>query len=383
MPSTCFNSLSAELIEQIAYCLEPTDLSSFRLVCHRFNDTTWRCFCRTCFSTIWTNLTRKSLEKLEWIAENEDFRGLVQTVEIRSVGNIGQGHSEPLEVPAVRRLRDLVLNKFVDCRSLAVDGEWASNPQFRPPFIDALSIAFAFIVDTQRPLKSFCIKNINLGDDVVNRLPSLLSQKAEFRAIWVNLKELILGPEIEVINIDWLADLTICASGLEKLVLDRSYCWIEVKWFCDRLSSAQTLPKLQVLKLSGVDFPLSTIWKFLGRLQGSLRSLSFNNCMIPEEGVPWNELLEALRFEPFTLESIEVIGLYQTSQTSQFKIYAITFSGLPHHLARPGKQGLKLRINRDYDDEGNYVVNGASYSGPQMDRALDLLNMTMISDMPF
>lgn len=80
---------------------------------------------------------------------------------------------------------------------------------------------------------------------------------------------------------DWAMELVLCATNLQKLTLDFEFD--HPSSFVDRLSSADSFPKLRELKLSCAYVTVGIISRFLLRFRNSLRALLFRHVIIDDE----------------------------------------------------------------------------------------------------
>ena len=134
MPST-LPTLSTEIVELLSTFLPLTDLRSFRFVCRAINDKTLRHFALTNFTTVKTDLSRSSLQRLQGISGVEQLASHVQRLRIgyrdyweddRKLGEgfnwsrdqwgILEDHLEGLGV-----LKTVLFDKLPKCRSIHID----------------------------------------------------------------------------------------------------------------------------------------------------------------------------------------------------------------------------------------------------------------------
>jgi hypothetical protein len=86
-------TLAIEIIELIATFQEPVDLRSLRLVCREINKKTLHYFRLANFTTIQTDLDRKSLQRLQNITKSEHLAVHVQCLHFKHTddGRFGRG----------------------------------------------------------------------------------------------------------------------------------------------------------------------------------------------------------------------------------------------------------------------------------------------------
>jgi len=122
-------TLPIEVVELIAHALEPNQLFSLRLVCKQLHQKTLHPF-GTCFTTIRTDLSRKSLQKLQAVSENAQLQQHVQILlvikgEDDTLGRGFQwhrhssGHTEA-PLPGLEKLQDILVHNLPNCRSFHI-----------------------------------------------------------------------------------------------------------------------------------------------------------------------------------------------------------------------------------------------------------------------
>ena len=166
-------TLAMELVELIAHFLEPTDLSSLRLACKNLHRKSLYSF-GACFTTFRTDLSLKSLQKLQVISEDDNLRLYVQKLLIkpREGETLGQGfqwdrHSSGhLEghLPGLEKLQYLLAHNLPNCRSFHIftlGGEEDESDALTPSDVVALILRIvpSISIDASRslPLKSFIV----------------------------------------------------------------------------------------------------------------------------------------------------------------------------------------------------------------------------------
>ncbi len=91
--SSKFPTLAIEIIEVIATFPEPVDLRFLRLVCRELNKKILHYFRLANFTTIQTDLDRKSLQRLQNITRSEHLAVHVQCLHFKHTGDgkLGRG----------------------------------------------------------------------------------------------------------------------------------------------------------------------------------------------------------------------------------------------------------------------------------------------------
>ncbi|KAI9879848.1 MAG: hypothetical protein M1830_006871 [Pleopsidium flavum] len=375
-------TLAVELIEHIASVLEPLDLFSLRLVCKGLNEKTLHYFARTYLTTVQTDLSYKSLKELKELSAHEQLSHHIQTLLIKEgLNDIGRGFlwnrhpSDHLLAPlsGIQMLQDILLNNLVNCRSFHIYGAHAEEDLYESDWLtssDAIAIILTIIAETSLPIRSFYVDFRKWGTGKVDakRLHTLQYQKPEFRTAWTHLQELCLEQSMTLDTFDWALRLVLCATNLQKLTLDFEFD--HSISFIDRLSSTDSFPKLQELKLSCAYVTVELISRFLLRFRDSLRALLFRHIIIDDDsGGTWISVLSNLRSNLPLLESICVNHLKEFKPGEKGRI---TFPALSDNPVVPGLQGGRFElIGKKF--HGSPRIFGVSYCGPRMDVALEIL----------
>ena len=178
-------TLATELVELIAWWLKPADLCSLQLVCKNLHQKSIRVF-GTCFTTIRTDLSQESLQKLQEISEDDNLRLYVQELFIQ--GNkraqLGQGfqwhrHSSgylEAPLPGFEKLQHLLAHNLPNCRSFHIwgpgCGPYDKFDTFTPNDVIALILRMVPFLSIEAPnslpVKSFIVNCTSA--DVVNTL---------------------------------------------------------------------------------------------------------------------------------------------------------------------------------------------------------------------
>jgi hypothetical protein len=376
-----------EVVELVAASLELTDLFSLRLVCSELNWKTLHYFGRTYFSALRTNLTSQSLQKLHDISEKKHFKDHVQTLLIeyksRACGQriLGEGFYWPRNpsgylqapLPGAEKLRDILVNKLVHCKSFHIHGSGGTDEyeSDRLDPTDAVGIILAIIAETSLAVKSFSVDFNRHGTGWVDakQLQMPLYHHPQFRKAWAHLEELRLQHTTRSDTFDWAMDLLSHAPSLRKLSLDFDYTF-SASFLSRSVSFAHISKGLQDLRLGHAHITVDLLSNLLLKSRDSLRALSFWR-IYTEHGSTWVTVFRDLRDKLLHLESISLFGLGGDG-SSQIRTPLVMFPTLHADLAVPGSQGRKFQL-RYKKWKGEQRVIGASYQGPGMDAALEIL----------
>lgn len=383
--ATSLPKLPVEVVEAIASDLNPTDLFSLRLSCKELKRKTLHHFGHTYFTILQTDLSRKSLQKIQSISENEQLRHHVQTLLIKNwADDLGRGfywhRVEGRDLsgcvdarlsPGVQMLR-AILKGMTNCRSFHIYSRGGMEEYYDSEYLlpsDAIGIVLAIIADTGMSIKSFFVDFRNWGSGSVDakRLQMPRYQQPAFRIAWEKLEELRLEHCLTSDTFDWARDLVLHTTKLKKLSLNFNFDY-STSFLDSLLTSPQTFHCLQEFKLGCAHTAVEDLSSLLLRCHSNLRTLSFWHVYV--KSGTWVQILKELRNNFPLLESISVDW---PKEYRDEKIIDIQFPMLEDNLIVPGSQGRKFELK--YKKwRGRRRAWGASYHGRVgMDKALELL----------
>ena len=380
-------ALPTETIELIATFLEAPSLLALRLVCRDLNEKTAYHYGQVSFATVRTDLSPKSLQKIFSIADHPSFNKNVKTLLFErspSGGDFGHGldwsrHSTGrLDPPlpfALKPLEEILLTKFVGCRSFRIQSVYGVE---EPPSVnrlmptDVVSICLAIIAAISIPIKSFIIDFVShhVGRLDPNRLqPSPSYEKIDFLRGWENLRELCLGYSMHHADTSaWAMGFVLHAKNLTKLHLEFQDDHAET--FIQHLASSTRLPPLQELKLCAMRLEKDVLMRLLSRLSESLVRLSLH-CMFLMAGPTWTEVLQSLHPALPLLCGISLERLAWMTDGADGGIFYGHFESLSEDTPVP-LSAHNFGVTRKKRD-GTWSVMGIDYEGPQMNAALKIM----------
>ena len=374
-------TLAVEVVEVVAGALDPTDLFSLRLACKELNRKTLSYFGRTYLTIVRTDLSRKSLQKLQEISENEQFRNRVETLLVKKwEDDLGRGfwwHRNPAgqvegRLPGVQMLRDILHGKLVNCRSFHIHSLGGMEENYGSEGLmpsDAIGIILAIIAETSLPVKAFRVDFRSRGTGRVDakRLQMALYSQPAFRSAWAHLQELCLDFSMMPDTFDWAKDLILHTTSLRKLSLHFEFDH-SASFLGGLLSSAHLLQSLEDFRLGCAYITVDTLSSLLLHFRDSLRAVSFRHVCV--NSGTWVTILRELRRSFPLLESISVDWLKEYSYEERIHIM---FPTLSDNLVVPDSQGRKFTLK--YKKwKGAERVWGVSYHGRAgMNAALEVL----------
>ena len=379
------STLPVELVEVIAYGLEPAELLSLRLACRELNRKTFRCFGHAYFQTLRTNLSRESLQRLTEVSQHEHLRRCVKVLLIESSNNTGLGflwNRHPsghlvAPLPAVKTLREILGDKFVNCRSFRFHtfqfhSDYDAIDLDQSAYLtttDTIAIILTIIAETGLPVESFHVDLNAFGGSPVDikRLDILPYQTPEFRAGWACLRELILGYTLSHEAVDWTVELILRASCLQKLELGHHFD-DTIGLIFHRLLSAETLPRLEELSILKGRFTEELLSNLVLRFRDSLRILSLCSIVITPGGT-WPAVFRAWRGSLPLLERISVKHLRNRGPPKTHIIFPSI--GDDPVIPETGGQRFFDLTHREFG--GEQAIVGVAYRGPSMKMAFEIL----------
>ena len=373
------STLPTELIELVASESEHADLFSLRRVCRSINEKIFRFFSHTCFSIIQTDLSYDSLRKLKELSKHEQIRLCVQTLHIREPANdpardlLWIRHSSGHLIassPGIEMLR-LLLMKLVNCRSYRVCHRQDTSDAYCDNHLkpsDAVTIVLSLIATISLPIRGFHLDFTRYGTYSIDlkRLDVIQYQNKKFKDGWANLQELLIEHTLLPENLDWTTNLVLSASSLQVLEV-RPHYDDSVYSFFDRLACADALPRLQELSLKSTHVTEELLSRLILRFHDSLRTISFSWINICGGG-NWLSVFEMLGRKFSHLEHLSVHSIREAGLESRL----LTFPLLEDNSTVPDTAGRSFKLMYK-KRRGIEQVHGASYHGPHMNDALQML----------
>jgi len=368
-------TLPIEVVELIAHALEPNQLFCLRLVCKQLHQKTLHPF-GTCFTTIRTDLSRKSLQKLQAVSENAQLQQHVQILlvikgEDDTLGRGFQwhrhssGHTEA-PLPGLEKLQDILVHNLPNCRSFhirSLGGSDDESDDLTPS--DAIAIILSIVAHTSLPVKSFIV-DFESGQVDAKRLQMWQYRQPSFRSGWSHVQELSLAQSLTSETFDWAIGLIVHATSLRKLSL--GFGFDHSASFIERLCSSNALHGLASFSLACAHVTSDKLSELVVRSRYSLRALSFRHVSI-ESGSEWPTVLGQLRDQLPFLENFSVHWLAHYGREGGTHVMFPTLSSNP---VVPGSGGRRFTL-AGKKWKGERRIFGAAYQGPGVDKALEML----------
>ena len=379
-------ALATELVELIACWLGPADLCSLRLVCKSLRQKSIRLF-GACFTTVRTDLSQKSLQKLQEISEDDNLRLYVQKLLIKQNEHekLGQGfqwhrHSSgylEAPLPGLEKLQYLLAHNLPNCRSFNIYGCGPKNKPdaFTPTDVVALILRMVPFLSIEAsnslPVKSFIMDCASptvawtpCGDIIdAKRLQMWQYRQTSFREAWAHIQELVLHHFLGPGTLDWGIDLILDATNLRKLSVNVGPSSHQ---FLERLCQVTSLYSLESFELACAHTSVEILSRLIERLHDPLRVFSLSKICL-ERLTDWPFVLERLGKQAPFLHSISICEL-STPDFDASQI--ITFSSLIIDPVVPESGGRKFTLTKD---QTWGEIFGVEYQGPRADKALDKL----------
>lgn len=383
-----FPTLAVELIELIANDVEGQGLLNLRLTCRVLQKKTFHSFARRFFTSIKTDLSDDSLQRVDALSQHETLRPYVQGLAFMLQNGIGRGlvldrHpwgslSAPMEVEAIRRLRDNLINKLTKCRSFFIFCRYPEgHPDMnRVTITDAVAVFFALIIDAQLPVSSFHLIYANKFSRTLimdmRRLPKLLYRQPEFKVAWSNLQKLSLEQYLTLDNFGFLLELILSAPNLRTLLLNLGSHDLACE-FMHELAETATFSQLKEFALFRTLVRAPDLIKMLGHVRETLSNLTLYHVSLAQDD-HWTSVLRELSRDFPDLTSISLYYLWTNAPTKE----VLSFPDLqkaPIIYESPCQRLHMLYAERPIKSP---AVLGVEYSGPKVPQVLSLLQTTAV-----
>ncbi|KAJ5118234.1 hypothetical protein N7448_009948 [Penicillium atrosanguineum] len=388
-PTTAlFPTLAVELIELIANDVEGEGLLDLRLACRELQKKTFHCFARRFFTSIKTDLSDDSLQRVDALSQHEALRPYVQGLAFMLQNGVGRGlvldrHpwgslSAPMEVEAIRRLRDNLTNKLTKCRSFFIFCRYPEgHPDMnRVTITDAVAVFFALIVDAQLPVSSFHLIYANKFSRTLimdmRRLPKLLYRQPEFKVVWSNLQKLSLEQYLTLDNFGFLLELILSAPNLRTLLLNLGSHDLACE-FMHELAETAIFSQLKELALFRTLVRAPDLIKILGRLRENLSTLTFYHVSLAQDD-NWTSVLQELGRDFVALTSISLYYLWTNASSKE----VLSFPDIQKVPMIYESSGQRLHMLYAEKPIKNPAVLGVEYSGSKVPQVLSLLQTAAI-----
>lgn len=387
--------LPPELLDGIASCLCKDYLLGFRQSCKKIYQHTTVAFARCFFHIIQTDLSLKSLQRLEAIAADGRFAHHVHSLLVkgRHHNHIGRGiewkrdmHGYLLPQPAIDRVCDIV-RSFPKCASFHFEicGEYCGNVLGPLDIPEALHIILTIVIDQNRPLKCLeiypvCCQNpvpIPHYTDIGTHTMATV-QTPELKELASSLQSFTFGyqlcPGIHVPT-PFAFRLMECAPKLRRLNLDGQGLH-GLSNFIDETVARNFDFQLEDLSLAGSSFlAYQDLHTFLRLHCRNLKALRFRDIGFANEG--WFAMLNYLATGFTNLNCIELVRLFQPCKE---QIVWVEFSGVIQDPIVDTASGNKIQYQHHQGvRRGAPRVLTVSYDGPRMDVALQKIAASAIA----
>ncbi|KAJ5255996.1 MAG: hypothetical protein LBE64_02235 [Acinetobacter pittii] len=378
-------SLPVELIEFIAGFLDGDGLLPLRLVCRELQSKTFHHFAQRFFSSIKTDLSGDSLRRINALSQNVSLRPYVNGLAFMLQNGVGRGlvwnrHpwgpiSAPLEVEAIRSLRDNLIQNLTNCRSFFI---FCQYPEGHPDMshvtiTDAVAVFFALVVDARLPVSSFHLIYANKYSRTLimdmRRLPKLLYRQPEFKIVWGNLQKLSLEQYLTLDNFGFLLELVLSAPNLQTLLLNLGSHDLASE-FMHELAESASFSQLRELALFRTSMRGPDLHKLLANIRPNLISLTLYHVSLAP-GSDWTPFLKNLSQGFLALQSISLYYLWASTPAKGL----LTFPDIPKTPSLCTSKGQHLNIFYSEDLKTPTVLD-IEYSGSKMSQVLNLLQTT-------
>ena len=358
------------------------------------------------FTTIRTDLSQRSLQKLQLISEDDTLRLYVQKLLIKPVEGeiLGQGfqwdrHSSGhLEgrLPGLEKLQYLLAHNLPNCRSFHIftlGGEEDESDALTSSDVVALMLrivpSISIDAPTSLPLKSFIVdftspimdiqsrgdgtiyarrllQDRNTNSICAKRLQMGQYRQPSFRTAWAPIQELVLEQNLMLETFDWVMDLIVNATSLRKLSLDVGH--YQSGPLLERLCHVSTLSSLESFKLARASTSVEHLSRLIEISYNTLRVISLKH-VSAERLSDWPIFLGRLRKHAPFLQSVSIYWL----RAYNHELYRrVMFPSLLIDSVVPDSGGRRWILTEKKLKKEKRIL-GVEYEGPRVDMALDML----------
>ncbi|KAJ5110545.1 hypothetical protein N7532_001080 [Penicillium argentinense] len=378
-------SLAVELTELIAQHTDDKSILSLRLVCRALQTKTFHLFARRFFATIKTDLSSESLARINALSSNVALRPYIQCLAFMLQNGVGRGliwsrHtwgplSAPLEVDAIRTLRDNLITRLTKCRSFFIVCRYPEgHPDMKHVTVtDAVAVFFALVVEARLPVSSFHLIYANKYSRTLimdmRRIPKMIYRQPQFKIVWANLQKLSLEQYLTLDNFGFLLELVLSATSLKTLLLNLGSHDLACE-FMHEIAESASLTQLSELALFRTSACLNDLLNILTRVKGNLSALTLYHVSLASDD-NWADVLSALGGF-VSLQSISLYYLWATAPEKE----VFSFPDLCKAPVLCG-EGERQSLHVFYEESAKTpAVLGVEYSGKRMGEVLGLLQVT-------
>ncbi|KAE8381675.1 hypothetical protein BDV26DRAFT_301259 [Aspergillus bertholletiae] len=290
--STFIHQIPLEILELVCDELETRDLASLVGTCR---DTYHRTINRLAqrYTEVHLDFSQDSFNHIHAIANNKVMREqvhrlVVMTPEPYLGRNLewqrsaaGHIHS-PLQIPAVQRFRNDLVEKLTNCRSFVMspvrtkfvpeEADINDSEHFNPD--DAAGILLEIIADTSLPMKLFWYgTGVNYTSSImdIQRLPKNLFTNPTFKSGWGQLENLHLDHKLTPYNYSFILNMILHAPHLRKIYLSLAPRDLAIEFFSDLAQSASLPSSLERIAICFTSIRAADLIKILNHSRQTLR----------------------------------------------------------------------------------------------------------------
>lgn len=384
--------LSNELLEIVVDFLDPPDILSIRLTCHRLATASQPRFDARPYRTIWTTLSKGDVETLD--------DSLAITTQRKEVGELLFGANYPfgqevlwprdeagflmLDSVAATRIISMLSIPMPNCTTIELHRDHCRNDQFGIPRDstslapgDVLSIIFSAMSRGMQSVQHFALHLDGMEVDYgLGRLASESYSTSLFWKSWSNLQTLRLGVPLLIDGRDaQIAAKLVCkATSVTKLLLRETNCSEQAPCMFQFMVSADSFPNLTHLKVEGIERLETTLLiSVLDRVQPTLTHLSLTNLVFLGNSI---DLFRHLRERFATLQvlTLKLLKIYYASarRRKAYLLYCPIRSKIA--VDCDSDSGLRISEGKDHLSQRRLCVDGIRYAGPEMGKILGFIN---------
>ncbi|OJJ50738.1 hypothetical protein ASPZODRAFT_137882 [Penicilliopsis zonata CBS 506.65] len=389
------NTLPPELLEQIALFTGTPELFALRLTCRDTQQRTLYTFSARFFSSLGCDLSTSSVARLDAIASHGHLRENVRSICFarRAGVSLGEGFvwerypwGTIKEEPAIRnteRLRRSLL-RFPHCDSFAVYAGYPETSTAKLTTSDVLGVVLDLLNTTQLPVRSFQLV-YRSGSIDMRRLPKTrrFSSASMLPNGWSALRTMQLHQLVTVQTLPFLLGMAVHAPQLTSLSLRLAPADLAGE-FVYELARVERLAPITELAIEHTACRAEDLRLFLSRLGRSLSSLVLHNVCLLSSDSSISFSTAASVAVPIDLATWATV-FHALAQDCP-RLQAVAFQELSLSPSARERSPVSFRLD-ERENKTQCIclqerppgqVLGVSYTGPEMTRALTMLESAVV-----
>lgn len=390
------STLPTEIVEEIAWHLDIRSLKKLRLVSRAINAKTHRPSMTTIFGTIKTDLSPRSLQKLEdqWATDEfSPYAEYVHTLKLSGYYGFGHGYrwNIPVDYPETRpgilRFERLLIDRFPNCRSFYVYSlAWGREDPDDLTAEEVVDILLSMIARTGITVKEFHLPeiptqpSIDFGDMTLTwnvlEKPELIDSFSSMRALTF-VPGLLATSYAYILNARILSAILLPAKNVTSLKFG---CKTDIQELASILQAPERTG-LRSMEIVAMHLTEEDLMAVLTPCNESLRELTIRNVCLKTGS--WKTLLSVILELLPHLEGLSIANIAEMDTGSSSSIFLCTcvlpnssFANRYSSFASPYSQFSSPESNDTYGKAGNggFIPNVTFRQNDVLFSSIELFN---------